>query len=79
MYSLIISYFIPGVRNFVPFLYGMMRHSYLRFALLSYFTAFVWFSLFFYLGMITGQNSDSSTFVTISALIILILGFLSHS
>ncbi|OIJ12502.1 hypothetical protein BKP37_13820 [Anaerobacillus alkalilacustris] len=45
-------------------------------ALLSNFTAFVWFSLFFSLGMLTGQNSDSSTYITIPALIILILGFL---
>ncbi|MCT8137221.1 DedA family protein [Anaerobacillus sp. CMMVII] len=65
VYSLIVSYFIPGVRIFVPFLYGMMRLSYLRFALLSYSTAFIWFSLFFLLGMVTGTNEDQAIYVTI--------------
>lgn len=74
VYSLIVSYFIPGVRNFVPFLYGMMRLSYLRFALLSYTTAFVWFSIFFTLGMVSGQNEDISIYVTVSLVAIISLG-----
>jgi membrane-associated protein len=74
VYSLIISYFIPGVRNFVPFLYGMMRLSYFRFALLSYSTAFVWFSLFFLLGRVSGLNEDISIYVTVSAVVIISFG-----
>ena len=74
VYSLIISYFIPGVRNFVPFLYGMMRLSYFRFALLSYSTAFVWFSLFFLLGRMTGLHEDLSIYVTVGAIFMISLG-----
>lgn len=74
VYSLVISYFIPGVRNFVPFLYGMMRLSYLRFALLSYSTSFVWFSLFFVLGTVSGKNEDISIYVTVGALVIISFG-----
>lgn len=74
IYSLVISYFIPGVRNFVPFLYGMMRLSYLRFALLSYSTAFVWFSLFFTLGTVSGKNEDISIFVTVAAVVTISFG-----
>ncbi len=74
VYSLIISYFIPGVRNFVPFLYGMMRLSYFRFALLSYSTAFVWFCLFFILGRMSGLNEDISIYVTVSAIVVISFG-----
>ncbi|RXI98682.1 DedA family protein [Anaerobacillus alkaliphilus] len=69
VYSLVISYFIPGVRIFVPFLYGMMRLSYLRFALLSYTTALIWFCLFFSLGRLSGTNEDLSIYVAITAII----------
>ncbi|WNF36162.1 DedA family protein [Bacillaceae bacterium IKA-2] len=74
VYSLVISYFIPGVRNFVPFLYGMMRLPYLRFALLSYSTAFVWFSLFFTLGSVSGINGDISIYITVSAIVTISFG-----
>lgn len=74
VYSLMISYFIPGVRNFVPFLYGMMRLSYLRFALLSYLTAFVWFSLFFALGTVSGKNEDISIYITVAAVVTISFG-----
>lgn len=73
-YSLVISYFIPGVRNFVPFLYGMMRFSYFRFALFSYSTAFVWFSVFFALGTVSGRNEDISIYVTVAAVITISFG-----
>ncbi|OIJ11635.1 hypothetical protein BKP35_11905 [Anaerobacillus arseniciselenatis] len=74
VYSLIISYFIPGVRNFVPFLYGMMRLSYFRFAILSYSTAFIWFSLFFSLGKMTGLHEDLSIYVTVGSIFMISLG-----
>jgi membrane-associated protein len=74
VYSLVISYFIPGVRNFVPFLYGMMRLPYLRFALLSYSTAFVWFSLFFTLGSVSGINGDISIYITVAAIVTISFG-----
>ncbi|WP_078551489.1 DedA family protein [Bacillus alkalicellulosilyticus] len=57
-YSLSFSYFIPGVRNIVPFLYGMRKLSFLKFALLAYSSAFVWCSLFFFSGMYFGQFSQ---------------------
>lgn len=74
VYSLVISYFIPGVRNFVPFLYGMMKLSFLKFATLSYTTALLWFSLFFVLGKVSGHNEDISIYITVSAVVVLSLG-----
>ncbi len=71
VYSLVVSYFIPGVRIFVPFLYGMMRLSYFRFALLSYTTAFIWFCLFFSLGMLSGTNKDLSMYVALTAIVLI--------
>ncbi|QOY38424.1 DedA family protein [Anaerobacillus isosaccharinicus] len=81
VYSLVVSYFIPGVRIFVPFLYGMMRLSYVRFAVLSYTTALLWFCLFFFFGMITGKNEDLSILMIIAVIVsisIITMIFNSH-
>jgi membrane-associated protein len=76
VYSLVISYFIPGVRIFVPFLYGMMRLSYVRFATLSYLTALLWFSIFFVLGVFTGKNDDLAIYITVAVVITISVGSL---
>ena len=72
VFSLCISYFIPGLRNFVPFMYGMMKLPYLRFALFSYTTAFVWFTLFFSIGLFTGVNENYSIYVSLSAITLIL-------
>lgn len=71
IFSLVISYFIPGVRIFVPFLFGMMRFSFLRFAALSYTTAFVWFCLFFFLGKMSGMYEHIAIYVTLLAIAVI--------
>ncbi|WML47090.1 VTT domain-containing protein [Neobacillus sp. PS3-34] len=41
-FSLLLSYFIPGLRSFVPFLYGFSRLPFRSFALYAYSGAFIW-------------------------------------
>lgn len=49
-FSLSLSYFLPGVRNFVPFLYGFSKFSFKSFMIFSYSGAFVWLMLVFSVG-----------------------------
>lgn len=49
-FSLSLSYFLPGFRNFVPFLYGVSRYSFKSFMLFSYGGAFVWVAIMFSIG-----------------------------
>lgn len=56
--SLSISYFLPGVRNFVPFLYGFSKLPFRTFALFSYLASFVWLCLTFTLGYMFGDHID---------------------
>lgn len=57
-YSLSFSYFIPGVRNFVPFLYGVSKLPLKTFALFAYTGAFVWLSITFSLGYWFGDHKE---------------------
>jgi membrane-associated protein len=57
-FSLSISYFIPGIRNFVPFLYGFSKLPYRTFALFSYTGAFIWLCITFSLGFLFGDQMD---------------------
>lgn len=56
--SLSFSYFIPGVRNFVPLLYGFSRLSFQNFALFAYTGAFIWLLIVFSLGYLFGDNME---------------------
>ncbi|MHC0039014.1 DedA family protein [Pseudoneobacillus sp. C159] len=56
--SLSLSYFIPGVRNFVPFLYGFSRLSFGTFAIYSYSGAFIWLCITFSLGYLFGDHIE---------------------
>jgi membrane-associated protein len=58
-FSLSFSYFIPGLRNFVPFLYGVSKLSFKTFMLFAYSGAFVWLSITFSLGYWFGDHKDS--------------------
>ncbi|MET3699459.1 membrane protein DedA with SNARE-associated domain [Bacillus oleivorans] len=58
-FSLPLSYFLPGFRNFVPFLYGISKLSYKKFALLSYSAALVWVTGVFFLGYWFGEEIDT--------------------
>ncbi|NMH71590.1 DedA family protein [Bacillus sp. RO2] len=49
-YALCISYFLPGVRNVVPFLAGFMKLPYYQFAIAAYTSAILWVTTFFFMG-----------------------------
>ncbi len=54
-WTLIIGYFIPGVRHFTGFCAGMSKLEYKDFALFAYSGAFVWVTLFIFLGYCFGN------------------------
>jgi membrane-associated protein len=84
--SLSLSYFVPGVRNFVPFLYGFSKFSFRTFALFSYVGSFIWLSITFTLGFLFGDHIDLIihygkellTIVSFSMVIIIILKIISR-
>lgn len=49
-FSLSLSYFLPGVRNFVPFMYGVSRLPFKTFIVFSYLGAFFWLMIMFSAG-----------------------------
>lgn len=57
-FALVIGYFFPGVRHFVPFVIGSTRMNYRTFALYAYSTAAGWTTVFFMLGYFFGDNMD---------------------
>ncbi|CAM3463213.1 DedA family protein [Aeromicrobium ponti] len=58
-FSLSFSYFVPGIRNFLPFLYGFSKLPYKKFALFAYSGALLWLSLTFTLGYVFGDHIDT--------------------
>lgn len=68
VYALSISYFLPGARNFVPFLFGTMKLPFLRFAIFSYLTSFFWFVIFFSFGRFSKGNERLSIIVSVGAI-----------
>ncbi|RFU70145.1 DedA family protein [Peribacillus saganii] len=71
-FSLSISYFIPGIRLFLPFIYGFSRLSLSSFALFSYTGALLWLSLTFYLGYQFGDEFDRVLFYEKEVLFVLL-------
>ena len=58
VFSLCISYFIPGLRTMVPFLFGMSGLPYVKFILIAYPTVLIWLTLFFTLGYQLEEQLD---------------------
>lgn len=58
-FSLSLSYFIPGLRNFVPFLYGFSRLPFKTFALFAFSGALLWLAVAFTLGYLFGDHIDA--------------------
>jgi len=54
-YALVLSYFIPFVRHIVPYLVGINKMSFKRYALYSYSTGFFWTLFYFLLGASFGE------------------------
>lgn len=55
-FSLIVGYFVPGVRHFVPFIIGSSKMKFRTFSIFAYTTAAVWTTLFFFLGYFFGKH-----------------------
>ena len=55
-YSLVIGYFFPVVRHIVPYIVGMAKMPYSKYALLSYSTGFAWTLVYFTIGKYFGNN-----------------------
>ncbi|NOU96443.1 DedA family protein [Paenibacillus sp. LMG 31456] len=57
-FALVISYFLPVVRHVVPYIVGLNKMTFPRYALLSYSTGFVWTLVFFTAGRLFGDYID---------------------
>lgn len=57
-FALCISYFIPVVRHVVPYLAGVGKMAFPRYAAFSYSTGFIWTMIFFSMGRDSGMNLD---------------------
>lgn len=55
-FALCISYFFPVVRHVMPYVVGLGKMSFRRYALFSYTTGFVWTMLFFAIGRVVGDH-----------------------
>ncbi|GLB59662.1 DedA family protein [Cytobacillus sp. NCCP-133] len=55
-FSLSFSYFVPGIRNFLPFLYGFSKLPFKKFVLFAYSGALLWLSLTFTIGYVFGDH-----------------------
>lgn len=60
-YALCISYFFPVVRHVVPYLVGIGKMTFPRYALFSYTTGFVWTLILFLLGHFMGNKVELLT------------------
>lgn len=57
-FALIIGYFFPFVRHLVPYLVGINKMSFIRYASFSFATGFVWTMLYFTLGRLFGNHIE---------------------
>ncbi|WP_240414113.1 DedA family protein [Paenibacillus periandrae] len=55
-FALCISYLLPVVRHIMPYLVGINKMSFRRYALLSYTTGLVWTLIFFTVGRFVGNH-----------------------
>lgn len=56
--ALVISYFFPVVRHITPYIVGVNKMSFRRYALISYSIGFVWTLLFFAAGRLAGDHVE---------------------
>lgn len=60
----IFSYFLPFIRHAVPFSIGLSEMKYRYFAFVAFSSAFVWMSIYFFIGFFYGNTiTDMSSFV----------------
>lgn len=78
--SLVVSYTIPVVRLIVPYIVGMNKMSYPKYALFSYTTGLVWTTFYFLLGKYFGNSLDNinSIYVKYIWIIIILLAIIVY-
>lgn len=59
-FSLSLSYFVPGARAIVPFLYGFSRLSFKTFMLFAYSGATAWLLVMFSAGYLFGEHASAA-------------------
>jgi membrane-associated protein len=57
-YALVISYFLPVVRHLMPYLVGIGKMPYPKYALYSYSTGLIWTLIYFFLGRLFGDHIE---------------------
>jgi membrane protein DedA with SNARE-associated domain len=57
-YTIVISCFLPIVRHVVPYFVGLNRMTFLRYAMFSYTTGFVWILIYFIVGYTFQKNAE---------------------
>jgi membrane-associated protein len=62
-YALVISYFLPVVRHVLPYLVGLNKMTFRRYALISYSTGFIWTLIFFIIGYFVGDHVKDTAFL----------------
>lgn len=69
-YALVASYFFPVIRHVVPYIVGMTKISYSKYALFSYSTGFIWTLIYFAIGIYFGSNINMfENFLTANKLV----------
>lgn len=56
--ALIVSYLFPVVRHIVPYLVGLNKMPFRRYALYSYGAGFAWTAIYFSIGLVVGENAE---------------------
>jgi membrane protein DedA with SNARE-associated domain len=82
-WTLLVGYFIPGVRHLTGYVAGASELSFSNFALFAYTGAFAWAAVFITLGYVLGeewnrvlQSIDKTKFLTIALAAVVVLGWL---
>lgn len=57
-YALVLSYFFPVVRHLVPYLVGIGKMPYRKYATYSYSTGFLWTLVYFVIGRLFGNHIE---------------------
>jgi len=57
-FALCISYFFPIIRHVMPYVIGLNKITFKRYALFSFTTGFVWTSIFFTVGYLVGDHAQ---------------------
>lgn len=55
-FALAFSYFVPGLRIIIPFLFGFSKLSFLKFVAILYPAIFIWVSMIFSVGFFAGEE-----------------------